>query len=113
MACTNKELVNPTYTELTQASHQQEQPLYELLQHETTQYEMVEIPKERSLVPESKEVVSSSNVQHHTNGVGNYKERMKWLIVVILLITSTLLNVIVLVTLFTKETSSTSEKTND
>ncbi len=107
MACTNKELDNPIYTGLTQASQQQQQPLYDLIQHETTQYEMVEFPKERSLVPESKEV-ASSNKQQHSNSVDNHsnqKEQVKWLIVVILLITSTLLNVIVLVTFFTKETS--------
>ena len=100
---------NPTYTAMAKVSRQQ-QPLYDSNQQITPQFEMVHISDEKLLssqqVPEYKEVVSS-NI-HHSNGAVNHsnqKERMKWLIVMILLITSTLLNVIVLITLFTKETS--------
>ncbi len=99
---------NPTFTSMIQAS---QQPLYDAPQQEAPRYEMGQLPKEQSLssqsVHESKEVVSS-NVQHDSNGVGNYsnqKEQMKWLIVMILLITSTLLNVIILIAFLTKETS--------
>ena len=100
----------PIYTTLIEASQQQEQPLYDSTQLETPQpYEMYPmIPLENALSSErvpagSKQVVPSSNVQHHSNGAGNQKERVKWLIVMILLITSTLLNVIVLIAYFRKK----------
>ncbi len=102
----------PTYTALAKVSQQQQQPLYDSPQQIMPQFEMVHISDEKPLssqqVPacEYKEVLSS-NIQH-SNGAGNYsnqKERMKWLIVSILLIALTLLNVIVLITLFTKEMS--------
>ncbi len=92
------ELDNPKYTAMIQAP---EQPSYDSPQQVTPQYEMVQVPK---LVPaESKE--ASSNVQHHSNCVGNYSNQKERMIVIILLIISTLLNVTMLITFFTKETS--------
>ena len=64
-------------------------------------------PAVSSLVPELE--VVSSNIQHVTNSVGNYsiqKERAKWSIFLIILIASTLLNVVTLITLFTTRSCS-------
>ena len=109
MAGTNIELHNPNYTEILQASRQQQllcdspqrQPIYEILQ------DSYKKSAESSLVPElvPKEVVSS-NIQHVTNSVGNYsiqKERVKWSILLMLLIALSVLNVIILITLFTTQ----------
>ena len=80
---------------------QQQQHIYESPQ------DLNEKPAVSSLVPEleSKEVVSS-NIQHVTNSVGNYsiqKERVKWSILLIILIALSVLNVIILITLFTTQ----------
>ena len=106
--CSNIELQNHSYATLQISK--QEESLYASTQQQQHIYEspqdLNEKPAVSSLVPEleSKEVVSS-NIQHVTNSVGNYsiqKERVKWL----LLIASTLLNVIILITLFTARSSS-------
>ena len=70
MAGTNIELQNPTYTEIFQASRQQ-QPMYDSPQQQKSMDEIsqvsYEMPAVSSLVPEleSKEIVSS-NIQHVT-----------------------------------------------
>ncbi len=104
MANTNNKLYyNPSYAAgMIQAS----QHLYDSPQELTpAEYEMVRLSSVSSSVPMTKEVISS-NVQHQSNGVSNQiEERIKWSIVMILLITSTLLNVFVVITLYTKQTS--------
>ena len=105
--CTNIELQNPSYATLQVLKRQQS--LYDSPQQQQHIYESAEVPNEKPAVSslvnelESKEEVSS-NIQHVTNSVGNYsiqKERVKWSIFLILLIASTLLNVVTLITLFT------------
>ena len=108
--CTNIELQNPSaYATLQVSKRQQSQ--YDLPQQQQHIYESPQVPNEKpavsSLVPELE--VVSSNIQHVTNSVGNYsiqKERVKWSILLILLIASTLLNVVTLITLFTTRCSS-------
>ena len=123
--CTNIELQNPSAYATLQVSKQQ-QSLYDSPRQQQYIYESLQVPNEKpavsSLVPEleSKEVVSS-NIQHVTNSVGNYsiqKERVKWSILLILLIASTLLNVVTLIALFTTRscscnTSSSRDNTTD
>ena len=107
--CSNIELQNHSYATLQIskqeeslcASTQQQQHIYKSPQ------DLYEKPAVSSLVPEleSKEVVSS-NIQHVTNSVGNYsiqKERVKWSILLILLIALSVLNVIILITIFTTQ----------
>ena len=105
MANTHIELQTSLYEALKEQSlcysPQQQQHLYESPQ------DLNEKPAVSSLVPEleSKEVVSS-NIQHVTNSVGNYsiqKERVKWSILLMLLIALSVLNVIILITLFTTQ----------
>ena len=107
--CTNIEIQNPSYATLQVSK--QEQSLYDSPQQQQHVYEstldLYEKPTVPSLVPEleSKEVVSS-NIQHVTNSVGNYsiqKERVKWSILLMLLIALSVLNVIILITLFTTQ----------
>ena len=105
--CSNIELQNHSYATL-QISKQEESLYASTPDHiyESPQ-DWNERPAVSSLVPEleSKEVVSS-NIQHVTNSVGNYsiqKERVKRSILLILLIASTLLNVVILITLFTTQ----------
>ena len=121
MAATNIELQNPSYSTLQVSK--QEQSLYDSPQQQQHVYESPQFPNEKpavsSLVPELE--VVSSNIQHVTNGVGNYsiqKERVKWSILLLLLIASTLLNIITLITLFTTRfcscnTSSSCDNTTD
>ena len=120
--CTNIELQNPSYATL-QVSKQQQQSLCDSPQQQQHIYESPQVPNEKpavsSLVPELE--VVSSNIQHVTNSVGNYsirKEQVKWSILLILLIASTLLNVVTLITLFTTRscscnTSSSCDNTTD
>ena len=106
----NIELQNHSYATLQISK--QEESLYASTQQQQHIYEspqdLNENPAVSSLVIpelESKEVVSS-NIQHVTNSVGNYsiqKERVKWSILLLLLIASTLLNVVILITLFTTQ----------
>ena len=107
--CSNTELQNHSYATLQISK--QEESLYASTQQQQHIYEspqdLNEKPAVSSLVPEleSKEVVSS-NIQHVTNSVGNYsiqKEQVKWSILLLLLIASTLLNVVILITLFTTQ----------
>ncbi len=105
----NKTYYNPIYEGSIQGSQQPEEQLYDSTQQIIpAEYEVVHISSSSSpYEPKSKETVSS-NVLHHSNGVGNcsnQKERIKWLIILIILITSILLNVIVVITLYTKEIS--------
>ena len=111
--CTNIELQNPSYATL-QVSKRQQQSLYDSPQQQQYVHKSLQVPNEKPAVSslvnelESKEVVSS-NIQIVTNSVGNYsiqKERVKWSIFLILLIASTLLNVVTLITLFTTRSCS-------
>ena len=106
--CSNIELQNHSYATLQISK--QEESLYASTQQQhiyESPQDWNEKPAVSSLVPEleSKEVVSS-NMQHVTNSVGNYsiqKKRVKWSILLIPLIASILLNVIILITLFTTQ----------
>ncbi len=121
MACTHNDMdYNPAYEGLKQGSQQQQQRLYDSPQQQQPLYDMVQQmgtlqcdiapimnPLSSQRVLESKQVVST-NI-HHSNSAG---ERVKWLIVTILLITSTLLTGIVLFELYTKEMSCSTQVTN-
>ena len=107
--CTNIELQNPSYATLQVLKRQQS--LYDSPQQQQHIYESPQGPNKKpavsSLVPEVE--VVSSNIQHVTNSVGNYsiqKERVKRSIFLILLIASTLLNVVTVITLFTTRSCS-------
>ena len=127
----NMELPQTTYTAMLPRPSKQEQSLYASTQQQQHIYESTLDLNEKpavsssSLIPalESKEVVGpSSNIQHVTNGVGNYsiqKERVKWsILILILLIASALLNVVTLIASFTTRscscnTSSSYDNTTD